>query len=102
MKKFLTLTLCALFMAPAAFANGESLTIREEAKGTAEIDEEYVDELKTRESALQRKSQSQKTRERMETNPRNPAMVESFEGVQSDKEQQKEEQKVKEKQKARE
>ncbi len=93
MKGFLTLTIYALLAAPVAFANGESLTIREKAKGTAGVDEQYVDELKTRDAALQRKTQSQKTREKMESNPRNPAMVESFEGVSSDKDQSKEERK---------
>lgn len=94
MKGFLTLTIYSLLAAPAAFANGEGLTIREKARGAAGVDEEYVDELKTRDAALQRESNS---REKMESNPRNPAMVESFEGVSSDKTQQKKEKKVKEK-----
>lgn len=97
MKIIITLSFSILLAAPTAWSNGESLTLREQAQGTAEIDEEYVDELKIRDAALEKKTQAEKTRERMEDNPRNPAMVESFEEV-SDKEAQK----VKQKQERRE
>lgn len=101
MKGIVTLTMCALLSAPAVFANGSSLSIREKARGTSAIDEEYVDELSTREAGPQRQTRTEKAREKMENNPRNPAMVESFESVSSEEEQ-KEEENVKKKQEARE
>lgn len=70
MKGLLTLAICLIFAMPIASGNGETLTTREEAQGTARIDEKNIDKLQTN-----------KTRERMEDNPRNPAMVESFERV---------------------
>lgn len=85
MKHFYTLPLSLLFTASMALANGEGLTIRESAQGTAGVDNEYTDELKTQDSAQKRSSQTSRTKERMEENPRNPAMVESFENVGSDK-----------------
>jgi hypothetical protein len=81
MKTFFTLSICALLFSPLAGANGEGLTIREEAQGTAEIDEEYLEAMDDRKPAREKQQQTNKTRERMESNPRNPAMVESFEEV---------------------
>lgn len=97
MKHFYTLPLYLLCAASVALANGEGMTIREQAQGTAGVDNEYTEEFKTLDSAPERKSQTSRTREKMEQNPRNPAMVESFEEVQSDKVE-----KVKEKQERRE
>ena len=85
MKGILTLTIWTLLAMPTVFANGESLSIREKARGSAGVDEGYT-------KALQRETRA---REKMESNPRNPAMVESFEGVSSDKEKQREEEKEK-------
>lgn len=93
MKYFYTLPLYLLFAASLALANGEGMTIREKAQGTAGVDNEYTDKLNTIDSAQERSSQTYRTRERMEENPRNPAMVESFENVESDKRE-----KIKEKQ----
>ncbi|MFP5384895.1 MAG: hypothetical protein ACLGHN_02365 [Bacteriovoracia bacterium] len=83
MKKAL-LTSFTFIFSSLALANGEGLTIREQAKGTSEIDEEYLDELVDEDrKQLQesRKNQLEKTREKMEDNPRNPAFSESFENV---------------------
>lgn len=96
MKGFIRLTICSLFVVPLVWANGETLTIREEAQGAGRVDEKYLDELNVRDAAPERNSQTQKTRERMEDNPRNPAMVESFEEVSSKKEKE-----IKEKQEVR-
>ena len=74
----------SLIVSSLAMANGEGLTIREEAQGTSRIDEENLkkrvdeDRKQLQES---RKNQLEKTRDKMEDNPRNPAFSESFENV---------------------
>lgn len=78
-----------LFFTSFASANGPNLTIREQAQGTAEIDEEY---LRTLEDAPQLEEESknkqlQKSEEIFEKNPRNPAFSESFERVEQKKRQ---------------
>lgn len=97
MKHFYTLPLYFLCAASLAMANGEGMTIREKAQGAAGVDNEYTDVLNTKDSAQERASQTSRTRERMEQNPRNPAMVESFEDVQSDKQEKIEEEEIREK-----
>lgn len=93
MKKNLTLSVLSIFLMSNSMANGGGLTADQNnrSRGTAGVDEEYLDELKTKSSALERKEQ--KTREAMKENPRNPAMVESFGQIHAKEYQQKEEEK---------
>jgi hypothetical protein len=71
--------MCILFSTSVS-ANGV-LSIEEKAQGTARVDEAYTKKLKARE-------QTEKTRQKMQQNPRNPAFVEGFEEVAPQKQKQ--------------
>lgn len=77
MKIILAASLLHMLFISYSMANGGLSPERQEAKvkGSAGVDEVYLDELKTRESGLERQKQ---TRDSMRDNPRNEAMVESF------------------------
>lgn len=77
MKTILTASLIHLFISSYSLANGGLSKERQEAKlkENSRSDEIYLDELKTRDSAIQR---SERSKEKMKENPRNEALVESF------------------------
>lgn len=103
MKTILAAAIFHLLFISFSMANGGLSPERQEAKarGSAGVDEVYLDELKTRESGLKRE---QETRETMKENPRNEAMVESFGQIDSkeDDQERQEEKIIEERQKARE
>lgn len=89
----LCMTVCLhLSLISLSFANGSGVNIDQRPRGTAEVDEAYTEELKIR-----------KSREEMNENPRNRAMVESFGNVssQEEKAQLQEEKKIEERKKWR-
>lgn len=56
MKGILTLTFFSLILSPYSFANNPNMD-----RGAAAVDEKYVDEIKTKESAIQRGDQAGST-----------------------------------------
>lgn len=67
--KYIALIVVSAFIAPSLLANGGPVIYQ---------GEKIRDEIRTRNSSHTRTNQ---TREKMESNPRNKAMVESFQGV---------------------
>jgi|GEM_PF-4965769 len=67
--KYIALMVVSALITPSLFANGGPVIYQ---------GEKIRDEIKTKNSSYDRTNQ---TRERMEANPRNKAMVESFEHV---------------------
>lgn len=104
MKTILTASILHMALTGFSFANG-GLTPekQEEVKrgGTPKVDDIYLDELQVREAALKREERS---RSKMEENPRNRAFVESFGQIDSkeDDQEREEEDEVLERQNARE
>jgi hypothetical protein len=93
MKGFLTLIFLNILLLSHSFANGAGMNIDKKPSGTAGVDETYVDEINTKQSAYEKNET--KTRQEMRENPRNPAMVESFGQVNSKEEKREKQQEKK-------
>lgn len=97
MKKIMMI--CLALTTTALYAVDSGMTQEKKARGTAGVDEVYLDEVKTREAAIERNE----TRQEMNNNPRNRAFSESFGQIYSkEDDQQREEEKATRKQKLRE
>lgn len=95
MKTIIAASIFHLLISFYASANGGLTPERHQAKMNekSNSDEVYLDELKTRESALQRRD---RTKKKMEENPRNGAMVESFGQINSKEDEQEKQEEKKE------
>lgn len=68
--RYITLIVSGFILSSLSFANGVGKFVDESS-----VDKKYEDEIKLKESALERQ---EKTKEKMNENPRNAAMAESF------------------------